>query len=156
MVLEQGSAIRIVSFGNAIWDILLIVTGVTDRLTSATPRVGRQTGWSVVFYLFLITFTWVLVVPTLIAWAVVTYERAVAEKSKYFEQAALELTESNESSNVGNSSSSRRVDSGTEYNPQEEKGAVQIVAETLGEFASRSVWQLKQRANCRRRRIASE
>ena len=77
MVLEQGSPVQVVSFGNALRDILLIVTGVTDRLTAATPRIGRQSGWSVVFYLFVIAFVWVLIVPTLIAWAVVVYERAV-------------------------------------------------------------------------------
>jgi len=80
MVLEQGSEDHVVTFGSAIRDLFLVVTGVTDRFTAATPRVGRQSGWSVVFYLFLITFTWVLIVPTLIAFAVITYERAAADK----------------------------------------------------------------------------
>jgi hypothetical protein len=141
MVLEQGSPIQVVSFGNALRDIMLIVTGVTDRLTAATPRVGRQSGWSVVFYLFLITFVWVMIVPTLIAWAVVVYENAVDYRRER-EERRRASSESNEKSLEKALTSSlppsqppaggplmKRYTSDTEGDREADKSAVQILWE---------------------------
>jgi hypothetical protein len=157
MVLEVGSPLQVVDFGNAIRDIFLIVTGVNDRLTAATPRIGRQTGWSIVFYLFLITFTWVLVVPTLIAFAVLAYERASNDKSKYLEEEALVtsaqslLSEDERGFSTSPPAALKRVLSATDFDPNEEKSAVQILFEgsvdmmrSAPEFVSTSILRRKR------------
>ena len=165
MVLEQGSPVQVVTFGAALRDIFLIVTGVTDRLTAATPKIVRQTGWSIVFYLFLITFTWVLVVPTLIAWAVVAYERAVDMKNKRLkstkklasppsnvqpplpkpEQSSPTVHREDEKFDKALDATfptpvhMQRVMSDTAYDPLVDKSAVQVLFEGTSDF-SKGIW----------------